>query len=67
MVDPEVGAQIYPGSSGRTSASPNRGGADFDERNAGLEMLTERGILCKVNSVMIPGSTTSIWSRSTAR
>jgi len=28
-------------------------------------MLTERGILCKVNSVMIPASTTDISSRST--
>jgi NifB/MoaA-like Fe-S oxidoreductase len=33
----------------------------------GLEMLTERGILCKVNSVMIPGINDSTWLRSTRR
>ena len=46
-----------PGSSATTSATPaSRPRKILTERQLlGLEMLTERGILCKVNSVMIPG------------
>jgi nitrogen fixation protein NifB len=57
MVDPDIGAKIYPWIfynhkryTGREAA------ALLSERQLlGLEMLSARGILCKVNSVMIPG------------
>ncbi|MET4348811.1 nitrogenase cofactor biosynthesis protein NifB [Bradyrhizobium sp. RT9a] len=57
MIDPEIGAKIYPWIfychkryTGVEAASilSNR-------QLQGVEMLTARGILCKVNSVMIPG------------
>jgi nitrogen fixation protein NifB len=57
MIDPNVGAKIYPwifynhkrytGVEASTILS--------ERQLLGLEMLTARGILCKVNSVMIPG------------
>jgi nitrogen fixation protein NifB len=57
MIDPKVGAKIYPwvfynhkrytGVEASTILS--------ERQLLGLEMLTARGILCKVNSVMIPG------------
>jgi nitrogen fixation protein NifB len=57
MVDPEIGAKIYPWifyeHKRYTGSEASR---ILSERQLlGLEMLTERGILCKVNSVMIPG------------
>ncbi|MGE4483150.1 MAG: nitrogenase cofactor biosynthesis protein NifB [Acidocella sp.] len=57
MVDPEVGAKIYPwifwDHKRYTGVEAARILSEHQLR--GLEMLTERGILCKVNSVMIPG------------
>jgi nitrogen fixation protein NifB len=57
MVDPEVGAKIYPwifwNHKRYTGVEAARILSDHQLR--GLEMLTARGILCKVNSVMIPG------------
>jgi nitrogen fixation protein NifB len=57
MIDPEIGAKIYPWIyfnkkryTGVEAATILR-----DRQLLGLEMLTARGILCKVNSVMIPG------------
>jgi len=57
MIDPEVGAQIYPWIYyNRTKYEGVKAARILSERQLlGLEMLTERGILCKVNSVMIPG------------
>jgi len=57
MVDPEVGAQIYPWIFYKHKRYYGRDAAQIltDRQLQGLEMLTERGILCKVNSVMIPG------------
>jgi nitrogen fixation protein NifB len=57
MVDPEVGAKIYPwiyyNKKRYTGVEASR---ILTERQLqGLEMLTERGILSKINSVMIPG------------
>ena len=57
MVDPHVGAKIYPwiffDHKRYTGEEASR---ILSERQLlGLEMLTARGILCKVNSVMIPG------------
>jgi nitrogen fixation protein NifB len=57
MVDPHVGANIYTwiffNHKRYTGVEASR---ILSERQLlGLEMLTERGILCKVNSVMIPG------------
>lgn len=57
MIDPEIGARIYPwifynhkrysgGEAARILTS---------RQLQGLEMLSARGILCKINSVMIPG------------
>ena len=57
MVDPEIGAKIYPWIFSATSATPaSRRRQILHERQMlGLEMLTARGILTKINSVMIPG------------
>ncbi|MDP3672835.1 MAG: nitrogenase cofactor biosynthesis protein NifB [Telluria sp.] len=57
MIDPEVGQHIYPWIFYRnrrwTGIEASR---ILSERQLlGLEMLSARGILCKVNSVMIPG------------
>jgi nitrogen fixation protein NifB len=57
MIDPNVGAKIYPwvfyNHKRFTGVEASR---ILSERQLlGLEMLTARGILCKVNSVMIPG------------
>src|SRR5450631_3000389 len=57
MIDPNVGAKIYPwvfyNHKRYTGVEASR---VLSERQLlGLEMLTARGILCKVNSVMIPG------------
>jgi len=57
MIDPEIGAKIYPWVySNRKKYEGVEASKLLSERQLlGLEMLTERGILCKVNSVMIPG------------
>jgi nitrogen fixation protein NifB len=57
MVDPEVGAQIYPWIFWKNKRITGIEAARIltERQMQGLEMLTERGILCKVNSVMIPG------------
>jgi nitrogen fixation protein NifB len=57
MVDPEIGAKIYPWVFYKHKRYTGVEGARIlhEKQMQGLEMLTERGILCKVNSVMIPG------------
>jgi nitrogen fixation protein NifB len=57
MVDPDIGAQIYPWIFWNHKRVYGREAAAIltERQLRGLEMLTERGILCKVNSVMIPG------------
>ena len=56
-VDPDVGAKIYPWIFWKNRRIRGRKGAEIliKQQQKGLEMLTERGILVKVNSVMIPG------------
>jgi len=57
MIDPEVGAKIYPwiyyNKKRYTGVEASK--ILTDRQLQGLEMLTERGILSKINSVMIPG------------
>ncbi|BBA37344.1 nitrogenase cofactor biosynthesis protein NifB [Methylocaldum marinum] len=57
MVDPEVGAKIYPWVYYNKKRYHGVEAAKIltDRQLQGLEMLTERGILSKINSVMIPG------------
>jgi len=57
MVDPDIGAQIYPWIFWNHKRIEGREAAQIltDRQLLGLEMLTANGILCKVNSVMIPG------------
>jgi nitrogen fixation protein NifB len=57
MVDPEVGAKIYPWIYFRKKRYTGIDASTIlsEQQLRGLEMLTARGILCKVNSVMIPG------------
>jgi len=56
-VDPDVGARIYPWVFWKNKRILGREGAAIliEQQQKGLEMLTARGILVKVNSVMIPG------------
>jgi len=56
-VDPDVGARIYPWIFWKNKRIMGREGAAIliEQQQKGLEMLAERGILVKVNSVMIPG------------
>ncbi|MCG8311765.1 MAG: nitrogenase cofactor biosynthesis protein NifB [Pseudomonadales bacterium] len=56
-LDPEIGAQIYPWVYWNNRRIHGVKGAKIliEQQQKGLEMLTERGILVKVNSVMIPG------------
>ncbi|TCS61733.1 nitrogenase cofactor biosynthesis protein NifB [Varunaivibrio sulfuroxidans] len=56
-VDPEVGAEIYPWIFWNNRRIRGAKGAKIliRQQQKGLEMLVERGILVKVNSVMIPG------------
>jgi len=56
-VDPEVGAKIYPWIFWENRRIRGKKAAKIliERQQKGLEMLTERGILVKVNSVMIPG------------
>jgi nitrogen fixation protein NifB len=57
MTDPEVGMRIYPwvayGGKKHTGREASR--ILSDRQLEGLQALTDRGILCKVNSVLIPG------------
>jgi nitrogen fixation protein NifB len=57
MVDPQVGTAIYPWIFYRNKRWTGLDAAKIlhERQMQGLEMLTERKILCKVNSVMIPG------------
>ena len=57
MVDPEVGARIYPWIffDHRRIASLEAARILHERQMLGLEMLTRRGILTKINSVLIPG------------
>ena len=56
-VDPEVGAKIYPWIywNNRRIRGVKAAKILIRQQQKGLEMLTKRGILVKVNSVMIPG------------
>lgn len=56
-VDPKVGAQIYPWIFWKNRRIRGIKAAEIliEQQQKGLEMLTARGILVKVNSVMIPG------------
>ncbi len=56
-VDPDVGAKIYPWIFWKNRRIKGRKGAEIliERQQRGLEMLVERGVLVKVNSVMIPG------------
>jgi nitrogen fixation protein NifB len=57
MIDPEIGAKIYPWVLYNKKRYEGVEAARIlsERQLLGLEMLTARGILCKVNSVMIPG------------
>ena len=57
MIDPEIGAKIYPWVFYNHKRYTGVEGAKIltERQMQGLEMLTANGILCKVNSVMIPG------------
>ncbi|XIA67417.1 nitrogenase cofactor biosynthesis protein NifB [Bradyrhizobium sp. TZ2] len=57
MVDPEIGAKIYPWIFYNHKRYTGVEAAKIltDRQLQGLELLTQRGILCKINSVMIPG------------
>lgn len=57
MVDPDIGAEIYPWIFYKHKRYTGREAAQIlhERQMLGLEMLTANGILCKVNSVMIPG------------
>lgn len=57
MIDPEVGQQIYPWIFFKHRRWVGKDAAAIltEQQMKGLEMLSERGILCKINSVMIPG------------
>ena len=57
MIDPEVGAKIYPWIfyDNRRYTGIEAARILHERQMLGLEMLTARGILTKVNSVMIPG------------
>lgn len=56
-VDPDVGARIYPWIFWNNRRIKGKKGAKIliEQQQKGLEMLVERGVLVKVNSVMIPG------------
>jgi len=57
MVDPDVGAKIYPWIFFNHKRIYGREAAEIltERQMLGLEMLTQRGVLTKVNSVLIPG------------
>jgi nitrogen fixation protein NifB len=57
MIDADIGQHIYPWIFWKHKRYTGREAAQLltERQLLGLEMLTARGILCKVNSVMIPG------------
>lgn len=57
MIDPKIGAKIYPWIffNHRRYTGTEASRILADRQLEGLEMLAQRGVLCKVNSVMIPG------------
>lgn len=57
MIDPEIGAKIYPWIfyDHKRHSGVEAAKILTKRQLQGLEMLSARGILCKVNSVMIPG------------
>jgi len=57
MVDPEVGAKIYPWIFWQHKRVTGIEAARIlhEQQMKGLEMLTARGVLTKINSVLIPG------------
>ena len=57
MVDPEIGAKIYPWIFYKNKRYTGLEASQIlhERQMRGLEMLTGRGILTKINSVMIPG------------
>jgi nitrogen fixation protein NifB len=57
MVDPEVGAKIYPWIFWEHKRVTGVEAARIlhEQQMLGLEMLTSRGVLTKINSVLIPG------------
>ncbi|RAU22386.1 nitrogenase cofactor biosynthesis protein NifB [Paramagnetospirillum kuznetsovii] len=57
MIDPEIGALIYPWIYFKGKRYTGIEGARIlhERQMEGLERLTEKGILTKINSVMIPG------------
>ncbi len=57
MVDPDVGEKIYPWIFYNHKRIYGREAAQIltERQMMGLEMLTQRGVLTKVNSVLIPG------------
>ncbi len=56
-IDPDVGARIYPWIFWRNKRvfGPEAAAILIAQQQRGLELLTARGILVKVNSVLIPG------------
>ena len=56
-VDPDVGAKIYPWIFWNNRRITGRKAAEIliEQQQQGLEMLVARGVLVKVNSVLIPG------------
>ncbi len=56
-LDPEIGAHIYPWIFWDHRRLRGRAAAEvlIERQRLGLEMLVERGVLVKINSVMIPG------------
>lgn len=56
-VDPDIGAEIYPWIFWKNRRVRGRAAAAIliEQQQAGLEMLVARGILVKINSVVIPG------------
>jgi nitrogen fixation protein NifB len=57
MVDPEIGAKIYPWIfwKHRRVTGVEAARILHEQQMKGLEMLTARGVLTKINSVLIPG------------
>jgi len=57
MIDPDVGAKIYPWIFYKHKRWTGREAAQIltERQLLGLEMLTAKGILTKINSVLIPG------------
>ncbi len=56
-IDPDIGAKIYPWIFWNNRRIKGRKGAKIliEQQQKGLEMLVDRGVLVKVNSVLIPG------------